>query len=111
MSVVEGSSALSKDGNKIRDDRRSDMKQPLAHAARPLSSMYPALGQAWPILVDPSRHSQQNLAPTVKRAVVTDQYVGRNLAPNLREEIAEWLIVVALFVVAALVTMEPFMLL
>jgi hypothetical protein len=47
----------------------------------------------------------------MKRPVVEDQYVGRNPIRNLRHGIAEWIIVAALFALAASVTMAPFMLL
>jgi hypothetical protein len=47
----------------------------------------------------------------MKRPVVEDQHVARNPVRNRRHDIAEWLIVAALFALAASVTMAPFMLL
>jgi hypothetical protein len=97
-----------KDRIKMPDDRRRDMRQPLAYAPRPKS---PASSTVATALVDPSPYSQQDLAPRMMRAVVEDPHVGRNPVPNLRHEIAKWLIVAAPLALAASVTMAPFMLL
>jgi hypothetical protein len=91
------------EGAKVR--RMPPLKTPTDLTANATKDISGALT----ILRDPSRYSQQDLAPRMKRAVVEHQYLGRNPAPNLRHKIAKWLIVAALFTLAALVTMAPFM--
>jgi hypothetical protein len=108
MSVMGTSLRAIKDRYKMPDDRSSGMKQPIAHAARPLSSIYPASGRGRTTLVDSFRYYRQDVAPRMTKALVEGQYVGRDPVPDLRHGIAEWIIVAALFAGAVLVTMGPF---